>query len=75
MKNSKNDDLNGKTKNKKHSNNISVENSNKDLADKKEDNLKYPLFGGTMLCMIELFLLKLVSLINEVRLINPLKPF
>lgn len=40
MKKSKNDDLNGKTKNKKHSNNISVENSNKDLADKKEDNLK-----------------------------------
>ena len=40
MKKSKNDDLNEKTKNKKHSNNISVENSNKDLADKKEDNLK-----------------------------------
>ena len=40
MKKSKNDDLNGKTKNKKHSNNISVEKSNKDLADKKEDNLK-----------------------------------
>ena len=40
MKKSKNDDLNGKTKNKKHSNNISVEKSNKDLADKKEDDLK-----------------------------------
>ena len=40
MKKSKNDDLNGKTKNKKYSNNISVEKSNKDLADKKEDNLK-----------------------------------
>ena len=40
MKKSKNDDLNGKTKNKKHSNNISVEKSNKDLVDKKEDNLK-----------------------------------
>ena len=40
MKKSKNDDLNGKTKNKKYSNNISVEKSNKDLADKKEDDLK-----------------------------------
>ena len=40
MKKNKNDDLNGKTKNKKYSNNISVEKSNKDLADKKEDNLK-----------------------------------
>ena len=40
MKKSKNDDLNGKTKNKKHSNNISVEKFNEDLADKKEDNLK-----------------------------------
>ena len=40
MKKSKNDDLDGKTKNKKHSNNISVEKSNKDLADKKEDDLK-----------------------------------
>ena len=40
MKKSKNDDLNGKTKNKKYSNNISVEKYNKDLADKKEDNLK-----------------------------------
>ena len=40
MKKSKNDDLNGKTKNKKHSNDISVEKSNKDLADKKEDDLK-----------------------------------
>jgi len=40
MENSKNNDFNEKTKNKKHSNNISVENSNKDLADKKEDNLK-----------------------------------
>ena len=40
MKKSKNDDLNGKTKNKKHSNNISVDKSNKDLADKKEDDLK-----------------------------------
>ena len=40
MKKRKNDDLNGKTKNKKHSNNISVEKSNKDLVDKKEDNLK-----------------------------------
>ena len=40
MKKSKNDDLNGKTKDKKYSNNISVEKSNKDLADKKEDDLK-----------------------------------
>ena len=40
MKKNKNDDLNGKTKNKKYSNNISVEKYNKDLADKKEDNLK-----------------------------------
>ena len=40
MKKSKNDDLNEKTKNKKYSNNISVEKTNKDLADKKEDNLK-----------------------------------
>ena len=40
MENSKNDDLNDKTKNKKHSNSISSEKSNEDQADKKEDNLK-----------------------------------
>ena len=40
MENSKKNDLNEKTKNKKHSNNISVEKSNKDLVDNKEDNLK-----------------------------------
>ena len=40
MKKSKNDDLNEKTKNKKHSNNISSEKSNEDQADKKENNLK-----------------------------------
>ena len=40
MENSKNDDLNEKTKNKKHSNNISSEKSNEDQADKKENNLK-----------------------------------
>ena len=40
MENSKKNDLNEKTKNKKHSNNISSEKFNEDLADKKEDNLK-----------------------------------
>ena len=40
MENSKNNDLNEKTKNKKHSNNISSEKSNEDQADKKENNLK-----------------------------------
>ena len=40
MENSKKDDLNGKTNNKKKSNNISSEKFNKDLANKKEDNLK-----------------------------------
>ena len=40
MENSKNNDFNEKTKNKKHSNNISSEKSNEDLTDKKENNLK-----------------------------------
>ena len=40
MKKSKNDDLNEKTKDKKHSNNISSEKSNEDQVDKKENNLK-----------------------------------
>jgi len=40
MKNSKNDDLNEKTKNKKHSNNTSSEKPNEDQADNKEDSLK-----------------------------------
>ena len=40
MENSKNNDFNEKTKNKKHSNNISSEKSNEDQADKKENNLK-----------------------------------
>ena len=40
MENSKNNNFNEKTKNKKHSNNISSEESNKDLTDKKENNLK-----------------------------------
>ena len=40
MENSKKDDLNGKTNNKKKSNNFSSEKFNKDLANKKEDNLK-----------------------------------
>ena len=38
MEKNKNDDLNGKTKNKKHSNNISSEKFNKDLRNKNEDN-------------------------------------
>ena len=40
MENSKNNDFNEKTKNKKHSNNISSEKSNEDQVDKKENNLK-----------------------------------
>ena len=36
MENSKNNDFNEKTKNKKHSNNISSEKSNEDLTDKKK---------------------------------------
>ena len=40
MEKIKKDDLNEKTKNKKNSNNISSEKSNKKLTDKKEDNLK-----------------------------------
>ena len=48
MENSKNDGLNEKTKNKKHSHNISSEKSNEDQADKKEDNLKeIPEESGT----------------------------
>ena len=48
MENSKNDDFNEKTKNKKHSNNISSEKSNEDQADKKENNLKeIPEESGT----------------------------
>ena len=48
MENSKNDGLNEKTKNKKHSNNISSEKSNEDQADKKENNLKeIPEESGT----------------------------
>lgn len=40
MENSKNDDLNEKTKNKKYSDDISSNKSNEDLTDEKEDNLK-----------------------------------
>ena len=40
MKNSKNDDLNKNTKDKKHSDNISSEKSNEEQTDKKKDNLK-----------------------------------
>ena len=40
MENSKNNDFNEKTKNKKHSNNISSGKSNEDPTDKKENNLK-----------------------------------
>ena len=40
MENSKNNDFNEKTKNKKHSNNISSEKSNEEQADKKENNIK-----------------------------------
>ena len=48
MENSKNNDFNEKTKNKKHSNNISSEKSNEDQADKKENNLKeIPEESGT----------------------------
>ena len=48
MENSKNDGLNEKTKNKKHSNNISSEKSNEDVTDKKENNLKeIPEESGT----------------------------
>ena len=48
MENSKNNDFNEKTKNKKHSNNISSEKSNEDVTDKKENNLKeIPEESGT----------------------------
>ena len=40
MKNSKNDDLNKNTKDKKHLDNISSEKSNEEQTDKKKDNLK-----------------------------------
>ena len=40
MKNSKNDDLNKNTKDKKHPDNISSEKSNEEQTDKKKDNLK-----------------------------------
>jgi len=40
MEKSKKDDLNENLKTKKHSNNISADKSNKDMADKKENNLK-----------------------------------